>query len=255
MERTEYRKLHAEWYEYLSTASPNLGPEIAFWTRCVQTFGQPVLELGCGTGKVLIPLLEQGFDITGLDNSEDMLARCQATCQRKGLKPALHEQSMLEMELPRRFKLILLPSASLSLFTLDEQIRALFRRVVAHLEPGGAFVYGFEQIPPQYSAGNDHWTGNWTRGPGNVVIAWRNHHRVDPAKHTWEKLFVVEKFVDGRLVETEANERVGRSFSVDEALAYGREAGLEEFRVTHELTEEPPRADSHWLTVRCRKLA
>jgi hypothetical protein len=78
---------------------------------------------------------------------------------------------------------------------------------------------------------------------------------VDPARHTWETLFVVEKFVEGRLVETEANERVGRDFSIDEALAYGREAGLEELRVTHELTEEPPRADSHWLTVQCRKLA
>lgn len=255
MERTEYRSLHAEWYEYVSTSSPDLGPEIAFWTRTVQTIGQPVLELGCGTGKVLIPLLEQGFDVAGIDNSEDMLARCRTTCQRKGLKPELYEQSMLNMQLPRRFRLIILPSASLSLFTLDDQIRAMFGRVVAHLEPGGAFVYGFLQVPPQYSINNDNWTGNWTRGPDNVVIAWRNHHRVDPAKHTWEKLFVVEKFVEGRLVATEANERVGRNFTIDEAIAYGREAGFEGFRITHELSDDPPRPDSDWLTVSCRKPA
>ena len=39
MERREYRKLHAEWYEYLSNASPTLGAEIAFWTGSIEAVG------------------------------------------------------------------------------------------------------------------------------------------------------------------------------------------------------------------------
>jgi ubiquinone/menaquinone biosynthesis C-methylase UbiE len=82
MERREYRRLHAEWYECLSTSSPTWASEVASWTRCIEAAGEPVLELGCGTGKILIPLLERDFDIAGIDNSEDMLARCRATCQQ-----------------------------------------------------------------------------------------------------------------------------------------------------------------------------
>lgn len=253
MEHREYRRLHAEWYEYMSTASPDLDREIDYWARSIEAAGEPVLELGSGTGKVLVPLLERGFDVTGIDTSEDMMARCRAICQRKGLKPQLYEQSMLHFELPRRFKLIILPSGSLSLFTADEDVRSMFRRVVAHLEPGGVFMYGFENILQKAPQDNNNWTGGWIRGPGDIVIAWRNHWRHNTADHTWETLFIVEKFVGGRLVESEANERTGRRFSVDQAVAYAREAGLEEVRVTHGLTEEPPRPDSGDLMVRCRK--
>ena len=52
MKHKEYRKLHAEWYEYMSGGK---GPseEIDFWARHIQAAGEPVLELGGGTGKFL----------------------------------------------------------------------------------------------------------------------------------------------------------------------------------------------------------
>lgn len=253
MEHKEYRKLHAEWYEYLSDASPDLEQEIDFWTRCVQSAGQPVLELGSGTGKVLIPLMERGFDVTGIDTSGDMMARCRSRCQAKGLTPQLYEQSMLEFTLPRQFRLVILPSGSLGLFTRDEEIRSMFSRVKAHLAPGGVFVYGFESVPQSPGENNGDWTGGWTRGPGEVVIAWRRHWHYDKDSHIWKCLFVVEKFISGRLADTEANERVGRFFTVDEAVEYARAAGFEDIQVADRVTEKPPRVDSLSIIVRCTK--
>lgn len=237
MEHKEYRKLHAEWYEYLS-GDKSGGPEIAFWLRCIAEAGQPVLELGSGTGAVLIPLLAKGIDITGIDTSEDMMARCRAICEERGLRPVLYEQSMLDFSVPRQFALTILPSGSLSLFTKDEDIRAMFGRVMAHLRPGGTFVYGFEPLPDKPGGNNDQWTGGWTRGPGDIVIAWRRHWRHDAQGRIWECLFIVEKFVGGRLVETEANERTGRSFGVEEAMDYARAAGFEDIRVKEAWAEE-----------------
>ena len=254
MEHKEYRKLHAEWYEYMSD-NPGLGKEIDFWVRAVQDAGQPVLELGSGTGRVLVPLMARGFDITGIDTSRDMMARCRATCQAKGLTPRLHEQSMLNFSLDRRFALVILPSGALGLFISDADIRSMFSRVMAHLKPGGVFVYGFENIPLKFDPNNDNWSGGWVRGPGGVVIASRRHWRYDSASHVWECLFVVEKFVDGRLVETEANERTGRFFSVDEGLAYASAAGFGEILAIDRLTEKPPGQDSVSIIVRCRKPA
>jgi hypothetical protein len=75
----------------------------------------------------------------------------------------------------------------------------------------------------------------------------------DPATHVWKCLFIVEKFAGGRLVETEANERWGRTFTLDEALQYAKAAGFEDIRATNWLTDDPPGKDSGVITVQCKK--
>jgi ubiquinone/menaquinone biosynthesis C-methylase UbiE len=77
LEHKEYRKLHAEWYELVS-ASMGPSKEVECLAAKIRALGQPALELGSGTGKILIPLLEQDHDVIGVDTSEDMTARCLA---------------------------------------------------------------------------------------------------------------------------------------------------------------------------------
>jgi SAM-dependent methyltransferase len=253
MEHKEYRKLHSEWYE-LCSACGDHSREIDFWARSIEASGEPALELGSGTGRVLVPLLERGFDIVGIDTSEDMMARCAAACEAKGLRAELHEQSMLELDLPRQFGLVLFASGGLGLFISDQDIQTVFGRAMAHLRPGGSFIYEFEPVPDQPRDDN-RWTGDWVCGPDGVVLALRIKRRYDPSSHVWEQLYIVEKFVGGQLVETEANERVGRYFTVDEAVQYAEAAGFEGIRATDWLTEDPPGKDSRVATVQCRKPA
>ena len=254
MEHKEYKKLHSEWYELVS-AEGDHREELEFWARTIVASGEPILELGSGTGRVLIPLLERGLDISGIDTSRDMMDRCRALCASKGLTPDLHDQAMQSFSLPREFGLVMLTSGGLGLFTSDHDIHAVFGRVMAHLKPGGLFVYEFEQLPAQGAEDRDGgtWTGDWVCGPGDVTIAWRRRHKYDAGTHTWNQLMVFEKFVGGRLVETEADDRVGRFFTVEEATEYANRAGFEEIKATNWLTEEPPGKDSHVVTVRCRK--
>ena len=149
MKHKEYRKLNAEHYE-LNSAAQDQTSEIDYWVRKIEESGEPILELGSGTGRVLIPLLERGIDIIGLDNSEDMIARCLSGCDAKGLKMEVHEQSMLEFDLPRKFALITLDSGGLGLFTLDKEINSLFERVMTHLKPGGFFNFEFLLVHISY---------------------------------------------------------------------------------------------------------
>jgi SAM-dependent methyltransferase len=251
MQPKEYRTLHAEWYDLVSGAKDH-SEEIDFWARSIEKAGEPALELGSGTGRVLVPLLEQGFRVVGIDTSQDMMARCLATCEAKGLKAELHEQSMLEFDLPREFGLVFLGSGGLGLFAEDRDIYSTFERVMLHLKPGGSFVYEFEPVPDAFED-DDRWTGDWICGPDDVVIAWRKRMKHDPATHVWKCLFIVEKFAGGRLVETEANERWGRTFTLDEALQYAKAAGFEDIRATNWLTDDPPGKDSGVITVQCKK--
>jgi SAM-dependent methyltransferase len=254
MELKEYRKLHAEWYE-LGSDQSDCRQEIDFWARSIAGAGGPALELGSGTGRVLIPLLERGIDITGIDTSREMLDRCRARCAAKGLQPSLSEQPMQSFSLPRQFGLIFLASGGLSLFTDDHDIHATFARVMTHLKPGGTFIYDFEHAPAleERVKVSNQWTGGWLRGPGDVLIVWRRMHKPNAAARTWEQVMVFEKFVGGRFVEAEAADRVGREFLVDEVTQFARAAGFEQVVPTHWLTEEPPRKESRVVTVRCRK--
>lgn len=254
MEHREYRKLHAEWYDLVSSREDH-SREIEFWVQCIRASSQPILELGSGTGRVYVPLLEQGLDISGIDTSGDMMDRCRAKCKAKGLRADLYKQSMLEFDLSRTFGLVILPSGGLGLLTSDKDIYAMFRRVMSHLKRGGLFVFEFEPLPTEKRSNVDdtRWTGDWVTGPDDTVIAWRTRRKCDPTSHIWESLFVVEKFAHGCLVAAEANERTGRFFSVEQAVSYAEAVGFEEIRATNWLTEEPPTKNARVVTVRCRK--
>jgi SAM-dependent methyltransferase len=113
------------------------GPEIE-WFRPFVEAGQPALDAGCGTGRLLVPYLQAELDVDGCDVSPDMLDRVRERCEREGLpQPNLYAQAMHELDLPRRYRTIVMCGA-LGLGGAD--LSVALRRIYDHLEPGGAFV-------------------------------------------------------------------------------------------------------------------
>jgi SAM-dependent methyltransferase len=104
----------------------------------------PVLEIGCGTGRVLIPTARAGIGIDGLDLSPRMLGVCRENLSRESAEVRsrvhLHQADMTTFELPGKFALVTMPFRSFQhLLTVEEQVRCL-QRVHRHLEPGGTFI-------------------------------------------------------------------------------------------------------------------
>ena len=159
----------------------------------------------------------------------------------------------MEFFLPRKFRLIYLPAGSLGLLTEDADIHTMFARVREHLTPDGLFLCSFELVRQEPQQSTNQWSGSWVRGPDNVVLAWRRDWRFDGSRQVWSCLFIIDKFVEGRLVETEANEREGRFFTVEQVESFARAAGFEIECATHELTNDPPRPSSDTVLLRCRK--
>jgi SAM-dependent methyltransferase len=82
------------------------GPEIAYYLEQIEKYGQPAVDAGCGTGRLLIPFLRAGLEVDGCDVSADMLAYCQQAAEREGFTPRLYRQALQELDLPRSYQTI-----------------------------------------------------------------------------------------------------------------------------------------------------
>lgn len=101
----------------------------------------PVLDLCCGTGRILLPALQLGVDIEGLDLYESMLDRLREKASEMGLHPRLHRADMSDFRLDRQFARIIVPfNAIIHNLTTESQIRCL-RLCREHLLPDGCLVF------------------------------------------------------------------------------------------------------------------
>jgi SAM-dependent methyltransferase len=112
-----------------------------FYVALAREAKGPVLDIACGTGRILLPCLQAGVDIEGLDLFEPMLNTLRAKAAALGLSPQLHQADMSDFALPRRFALIMIPfNAFIHNVTQETQIRCL-ERCREHLLPGGKLAF------------------------------------------------------------------------------------------------------------------
>ena len=130
--------------------------EIPYFQRYVERGGGPALDVACGTGRVLIPLLRAGLDVDGCDVSEDMVARCREKAGRDGLSPTLWAEPMHELDPPRKYKTIYVCGAFGLGSTREQDARAL-RRFHECLEPGGTLLVDIE-VPYADTPQWPYWT-------------------------------------------------------------------------------------------------
>lgn len=101
----------------------------------------PVLDIACGTGRILLPCLQAGVDIDGLDFFESMLDTLRAKAAASNLLPRLYQGDMSNFLLPRRYALVMVPfNAIIHNMTQEAQISCL-QRCREHLLPGGLLTF------------------------------------------------------------------------------------------------------------------
>src|SRR5262245_1624063 len=91
-----------DWAEFATDG----GQEATYFIRLIETFGQPALDLGCGTGRLLLACLQASCEVNGCDYPQDTLAQCEARAKLEGHSPQLYAQPMHELDLPRRYRTI-----------------------------------------------------------------------------------------------------------------------------------------------------
>jgi SAM-dependent methyltransferase len=118
--------------------------DVGFFVAAAKQAGSPVLELGCGTGRVLLPVARAEVDIVGLDASPSMLDICRRNVEQEPLGVRSHvelvEGDMRRFDLGTTFTLITIPFRPFQhLVTVEEQLSCL-ESIHRHLRPGGRLI-------------------------------------------------------------------------------------------------------------------
>ncbi len=180
--------------------------------------GGPLLDLGCGTGNGIIPMLEQGLPVEGLDASEAMLA----VARTKLPRVEFHHANFEEFDLGKRYALVYSLFDSLNNLLDDASFGAMARNVRAHLGPGGLFVFDVNT-----TAGLELlWEGGVASGWADDVY-YRWEHSFDEER----QLAKVEAFCDtaeGAFTEVHYE----RGYDPEHVIRLLREAGFEHVEVS-----------------------
>lgn len=131
------------WAPYYDLVHQGLAGEAEFYVLEAARTDGPVLELGCGTGRIAIAMAMTGVDVVGLDISPGMLAVCEEKLAEVGpVKGSLTlvQGDMRTFALDAGFSLIIMPYRSFMHLVEPADQEACLRRVHAHLKPGGRFV-------------------------------------------------------------------------------------------------------------------
>lgn len=99
-----------------------------------------ILELMSGTGRVSIPLLGAGVKLTCVDLSAGSNAILREKLEQKGLQADVYQMDVCELDLPKKFDMVIIPFHSFAHITSTQDQRRALERIHAHLSPGGMFI-------------------------------------------------------------------------------------------------------------------
>ncbi|WP_419419433.1 GNAT family N-acetyltransferase [Legionella sp. D16C41] len=163
-----YQDLCTEVYELSKPNAPQ--DEYSFYRSYVLEAKGPILEPMCGTGRFLLPLNEEGFDIHGFDASQSMLERLHTKANGKNLNPKVWHGFIEDLNQADKYSLIFIPSGSFGLITEKADIQRALKTIYEHIEDKGFFVFEVETrhaVPKELGI----WRGTkWPKEDGTIIL-------------------------------------------------------------------------------------
>src|SRR5690625_4535151 len=129
--------------------------------------GGTILDLGCGTGNFTLLLAGAGYHVEGLDGSDEMLA----VARSKDPAVAWHHGEFTDFDLGKRFSLVVSVFDSLHNLMTAQEFGLMAARVLAHLTPGGLFIFDMNTRAGLLALDEEGSVGGWANG---IDFHWYN---------------------------------------------------------------------------------
>jgi SAM-dependent methyltransferase len=205
-------QITAKYYDGAYAAKQDL-VDLPFYLELSEESPGPVLEIACGTGRVLVPIARKGIDIHGIDNSKPMLDILKRNLQKESAearaKITLHEGDMREFRLNKQFPLVIIPFRPMQhMHTVEDQVRAL-KTAASHLTKDG--ILAFDVFYPKFELintkmGEEVREMEWqaSSDPTAIVRRYFRKESVDKINQVFNFTFIYRTFKDDKIVAEEA---------------------------------------------------
>ena len=263
---TWHHGIMARWWAEFVEPEPE---ELAYYQAAIERFGQPALDLGCGAGRLLVPLLAGGFDVEGADVSEDMLAQAARLAAAVGASPNLYAQPVHLLETGRRYRTIF-ACGVVGIGGTRAQDLLGFRRVYDHLEPGGAFLIGHtlptadmdperwaRWLPSRRGQLPRAWDDDWERrttADGDELGLLMRPAEFDPLEQRLVLEMRARIWRHGDVVAEETHRLIENQYFAQELLLMLEVAGFRELEMVGAYGGAPATADDSQIVIIGRRI-
>jgi SAM-dependent methyltransferase len=243
-----YLSLCTEVYDLSKPNPPE--DDYAFYRDYAMRANGPILEPMCGTGRFLLPLLEEGFNVHGFDASDHMLQSLYAKAKAKNLEPKVWKGFVEDLKRPEKYNLIFIPSGSFCLIIDPVQVEKSLKAIYDHLADDGVVLFEAETLNAVPQIGI--WCGSiWPKPNGQKIILSQLATMQDDICTSLCKYELMEA---GKIIHTEIEDLRVKIYEQDQLMDMLKSAGFKHIRTlkTFDQSSEPAKQDES-IIYECRK--
>lgn len=224
MMKNYYGSLCTEMYEILHRDAPQ--DELEFYLSYAEN-GMSILEPLCGSGRFMIPFLERGFDIHGIDLSTEMIAKL----KEKAPDAIVFQGDILEYVSERRYDYIFISSGSVSLFTDMELCKKIFRKMKNLLKESGKFVFAVDTVADRCPDDSEYRTSISVKTKEGYDLILKGKNYYDEKTHTQFSPGIYELYDGTKLLRQEQMDFQTHLYELGEIEPYLQDIGFKKVNV------------------------
>lgn len=224
MIKNYYGSLCTEMYEILHKEAPQ--EELSFYLSFAEK-GMKILEPLCGSGRFLIPFLERGFDISGIDLSAEMLAKL----NEKAPNAKVFQKDILEYDSTEKYDYIFISSGSVSLFTDMDLCKKILHKMKDLLKKDGRFIFAVDAIADKCPNNSDYKTSISVKTKEGYELILKGKNYYDEKTHTQYSPSIYELYDGAKLLQQEKMDFQTHLYELGEIEPYLREIGFTKLNV------------------------
>lgn len=214
-----YGSLCTEMYEILHEKAPQ--DELEFYLSYSER-GKKILEPLCGSGRFLVPFMERGFDICGMDLSSEMLEKL----KQKNSNAEVVQADILEYSSTEQYDYIFISSGSVSLFTDISLCKKILEKLKGMLAPKGKFVFAVDTVANRCPDDSDYKTSISVKTKEGFDLILKGKNYYDEQSQTQFSPSIYELYNGTELLQSEPMDFQTHLYKFGEMEQYLREIGF-----------------------------
>ena len=211
---SHYGPLCTAVYHLTKPTGYSLNGDIGYYAERLEGITGPILEIGVGTGRMFIPLLKQGFNMVGIDQSKEMLSICEEEAKRASFSPTLICDDWTHYTGQETYDAIIIPTSTFCLLPTEEDATRALNQLYRLLAPGGKLILDLDL--PFYPEVGEVITSVHPINDTSGITLERKTLAVDWLDQTITTHLTYQKWENGQLTQTELQEMILRWYGLTE---------------------------------------